>query len=484
MENIKNLRSRTITAFSWNLFEGISSQGVTFLIGIILARLLTPKDFGLIGIITAFIMVSNSIVDGGLSNALIRKLDANQKDYSTVFFANFSISILLYSLIYFFSDSLSLFFNEPKLKELIRYSSLVIVINALAIIHRTILITQLNFKKQAIISFISSLISGVIAVFLAYNNFGVWSLVYLTLIKQFFNTLLLWFLQSWRPAFLFSIQSFTELFDYGYKLLVANLINSIYANIYYVVIGKMFSPTSLGYYTRADGFQKPFSSNIALGIRRISFPVLSKLQFDNEQLKRKFKKFVKYAVLLSSSILFSLAAMAKPIILISIGEKWINAVFYTQLLCIPGALYPLQILNLNILNVKGYSNLNLKLEIIKKIILIPLVLFSAFYSIEILLYSFILFTFVEYFLNSYYTEKIIGYTFKNQLKDILPIILTSLVGFFVIFSITFFSIDIYITFLIQVILGSLYYLMVLRYSKIEEIIEIKLFLKSKVKKIR
>ena len=348
-----------------------------------------------------------------------------------------------------------------------------IVINSWVIIQRTLLIIALNFKLQSIISFVASLIAGFIAIVMVYNDFGIWSLVFLTFSKQLLNCLLLWATSKWRPSIVFSKSSFKELFDYGYKLLLANLINTIYQNIYYIIIGKVFTSTSLGYFTRADGFQKPFSSNIAMGIRRISFPILSRLQNDKIQLKLKFKKFIRISILLSSSILFFIAGIAEPMVLILVGEKWYTSIFYLQLLCIPGILYPLQILNLTLLNVKGFSNLNLKLEIIKKIILIPVLVIATILGIEVLLYCLVIFSILEFFINSRYTFKLINYSLKEQLNDIVPFVLVGFGSFILVSVITLLDINLYLTFLTQGGVLIIYYFLNIYFSSFSEFKEIK-----------
>lgn len=476
------IKTKTINAFSWSLVEGFMGQGVVFIIGLVLARLLTPEDFGLFGILLVFIALSNSLVEGGLGNALIRKKNLDKNDYDTVFLCNVSVGFLIYLIVYLTSPFISIFFKENSLSLLIKISSLAIIFNSFSIIQKTILVKLLDFKKQAMISVVSSVIAGFIAVFMAYNDYGIWSLVFLTLIRQFLISVFLWVFSGWFPNFIFDKESFRELFGYGYKLVLSSLINSIYQNLYTILIGKFFSSTFLGYYSRADGFQKPISSNLALGIRRISFPVLSEFQDDNNLLKEKFRKFIRLSFFLSSSILVAFAAMARPIILILIGEKWSESIYYTQLLCIPGILYPLQILNLNILNLKGFSNLNLKLEIIKKLILIPLVLLTIGFSIEILIYGLILFSFIEFFINSYYTKKIISYNISSQLKDLIPYILISISYFLLVFTITFFRLNNYEMFTCQLLVSFMFYAFIIKFIRVKELDELVDVFKKHIKK--
>lgn len=469
-----SLKIKALQGFSWTVFEGIFSQGIIFSVGIILARLLSPKDFGLIGIITAFIAISNSIIEGGLGSALVRKTDSSQDDYNTVFYSNLGIALLLYLLIYLFSGAIADFFDAQELKKLLQFSGLILIINAFSIIQQTLLVKILDFKTQGIIAVISSAISGFVAVVIAYSGFGVWSLVALAVTRTFIRTSLLWFKGRWKPTLGFSEKSYKELFNFGYKLLAASLLNTLYKNVYYVLIGKYFSPTSLGYYTRADQFQAPFSSNITVGITRISFPVLSSLQDEEIRLRHVFIKFIRFSVFVNFTILLALAAMAKPIVLLLIGEKWYPSIYFLQLLCIPGMLYPLQILNLNLLAVKGYSNLYLKLEIIKKVILLPLVFVSMLFSIEVVLYCLILFSIMEYFINSYYTKGLINLSVWQQIQEILPFLLISALNFMAMYSITFIEgLTLTELFLLQLIIGIIALLILHEFFKLNEYKEFK-----------
>ena len=288
---------------------------------------------------------------------------------------------------------------------------------------------------------------------MAFMDFGVWSLVALSILRPFINSILLWFSSNWFPQFIFSIKSFKELFNYGSKLLLTNLINTAYKNIYYFVIGKYFNPVALGFYTRADQFQSPFSANISFAIRRISFPILSNFQNDSKNLKIKFIQFIRFSMLLNFTIMLAIVAIAKPLVLLLIGEKWSTSIVYLQLLCVPGILYPLQILHLNLLLVKGYSNLNLKLEIIKKAILLPIIFVTINYGITEMIYGLILFSIIEYFINSYYTRKIIHYSLTEQFKDFLPFMIVSGATFLSMYIITIFEINLIIMLVIQLGVG-------------------------------
>tara|TARA_R110001599_G_scaffold185505_2_gene379774 strand:- start:1263 stop:2708 length:1446 start_codon:yes stop_codon:yes gene_type:complete len=478
-----SLKQKAVNGFGWTVFEGVLSQGVLFIVGIILARLLTPKDFGIIGIISVFVAISSSFVEGGLGSALIRKPNVSDKDFNTVFYTNIFVSIFIYFLIYTFSFKIAEFFDESSLEKILKVSGLIVIINSFSIIHGAILTINLNFKIISIVNIIASSLSAIVALYMAYNGYGVWSLVMLSILRPLINCILLWFLNSWKPSFVFAISSFKELFDFGYKMLVSNLINTLYQNIYYFLIGKFFSPVTLGYYTRANQFQAPFSVNITLAISRISFPILASFQNDNVQLRKVFRKFLRFSALINFTILLSIAAIAKPLVLLTIGDKWETSILYLQILCIPGTFYPLQILNISLITALGHSNLFLKLEIIKKLILVPLILLTAFFSIEIMLYGLVLFSITEFFINSFYAKKLIGYSVKEQINDIYPFLLIALAVFLPMFLISLLNISLVKMLALQLPIGALTFCLINEKLKLNEYLEIKSNLFILIKKL-
>ncbi len=428
-----SLKHKTISGLFWSFSETGINQLVHLVIGIILARLLSPDEFGLIGMIIIFIAVSQSFIDSGFSQALIRKTDCKQKDYTTVFYFNLLAGILFYLILFFLSPSISQFFNEPILRDLVRVLGLILIINSFAIIQRTILIKNINFKLQAKITLSSSVLSGIIGITLAYNGFGIWSLVVQRILNQLFIATLLWIFNRWLPTLEFSKQSFKEMFSFGSKLLASGLINTIYQNIYYLIIGKFFSATDLGYYTRADHFSRIPSQNINGSVQRVIYPVLSQLQNEPSKLKAVYKKIIKSIMLINFSVMLGTAAIARPMVLTLIGEKWLPSVPYLQLLCIVSMMYPLHSLNLNILKIKGRSDLFLRLEIIKKGLAIPVILIGIFIGIKAMIMGMIFNSFFAYFINSYYSSKLIDYSISEQIKDILPCFVISICMAIIVF---------------------------------------------------
>ena len=435
-----SLKQKTISGLLWSFIDSFASQGVQFIVGVILARLLSPREFGLIGMLTIFIAVSQSFIDSGFTSALIRRKNCTQDDYATVFYFNIIVSLVLYLLLFLLSGAISSFFNEPQLKSLIQVLGIGLIFNSLAIIQRTILTKELNFKLQMRVSVFSSLGSGILAVFMAFLGENIsWaignSLVALTLSRFGFTSFFLWVWSKWKPIWVFSRKSFNELFSFGSKLLVSGLIDTIYRNVYNLIIGKYFSAVELGFYSQADQFQSLPSQNLNGIITRVSYPVLSSIQNDNSQLRSAYKKLIKSTMLITFVLMLGLCAVAKPLILTLIGEKWLPAVIYLQLLCFVGMFYPLHALNLNMLQVQGRSDLFLRLEIIKKIIAIPAIVIGIFFGIKIMILGMLVNTLIAYYLNSFWSGKLIGYSFSEQVKDILPGFLLALTVSAIVFFI-------------------------------------------------
>ena len=329
---------------------------------------------------------------------------------------------------------------------------------------------------------ISSISSGVIGIGMALGGMGVWSLVGQQLSRQFLNTLFLWVYSKWHPVWEFSTESFKELFGFGSKLLLSGLLNTIYKNIYYIVIGRFYTSAQLGQYTRAEQFNMIFSSNLTSVVQRVSYPVLSSIQEEPERLREAYRKVIKITMLITFACMLGLAAVAKPLILILIGEKWLPAVYFLQIICFSGMLYPLHAINLNILQVKGRSDLFLKLEIIKKIIAVGPIVMGIIYGIECMLWGGVLISFIAYFLNSYYSANLINYPTSEQIKDILPTFLTSFVVAVFMWSVSFLNISVYALLPIQILVGILLALFIYEKLHLDEYLEVKQLALSALKR--
>jgi teichuronic acid exporter len=390
-----------------------------------MARLLSPREFGLIGIVTIFLALSQSFIDSGFTQALIRKKNCSQADFSTVFYFNLAISILLYFLLFCSAELISRFFNEPQLKLIVQVVGLGLIINAFSIVQRARLTKRIDFKLQTKITILASLVSGVTGIIMAFSGYGVWSLVLKSLTGFVFTSFLLWLWNKWKPGLIFSLNSFREMFSFGYKLLLSGLIDTAYRNIYLLVIGKYFSATELGFYSRANQFSSIPSSNITGIVHRVSYPVLSEIRDDIPKLKAVYKKMIKSTMLITFILMFGMAAIAEPMVNTLIGEKWLPSVIYLQLLCFVGMFYPLHSINLDMLNIQGRSDLFLRLEIIKKTLAIPIIVIGVFFGIKIMIVGMIVISFISYYLNSYYSGRFIGYSIVDQIKDLIPALFLS-----------------------------------------------------------
>lgn len=477
------LKQKTITGLKWSFIDNTLNTGIQFITGIVLARLLDPEEWGLIGMLTIFISVSQAFIDSGFSNALIRKENCTNTDYSTVFFFNISVGAILYFVLFFCAGPVSRFYEEPQLFLLVRILGIGLLISSLTIIQRTRLTREINFKLQAKVSIIASLSSGILSIFLAIYGFGVWSLVAKTISQSLVTLVLLWTLNRWKPLLVFSKTSFLGMFKFGYKLLLSGLIYTLNNNIFYLIIGKFFSANDLGYYSRADQFKNLPSSSITGIIQRVSYPVLSSIQDDQALLKNGYKKLVKSTMFITFILMTGMAAVAKPMIIVLIGDKWLPAVPFLQLLCFVGMLFPLHALNLNILQVKGRSDLFLKLEVIKAVLMIPVILIGIKAGIYSMISAMIVTSLLAYFLNSYYSGSLINYPSREQVLDILPSFFIALIMGIIVFSIGFFlSIKPVLILVIQIFAGAAFTHLIASLFKIDAYIEAIAIIKSGLEK--
>ncbi len=480
-EGIKN---KTVKGVSWSFIDNIANQGISFIIGLVLARLLTPDEYGLIGIIMIFIALFNSIVDSGFSSALIRKHDIKDEDYNTVFITNLLISIFLFVTLYICAPLIAILFKQPQLTVLTRTMGIIVIINALAIIQRTRLVKSINFKTQAKISLIASIVSGIIGVSMAICELGVWSLVGQQISRQVINTVLLWIYNKWFPKFQFSKKAFKELFGFGWKLLVSGLIDTIWKDLYQIVIAGFYSPAILGFYSRAHQFGQLFSSNINNNVQRVSYPVLSSIQNDKQYLKEGYRKIIKTSMLVTFILMIGLAAIAKPMILVLIGEEWLQSVPMLQILCFSMMLYPLHSLNLNMLQVQGRSDLFLRLEIIKKIIAIGPLLLGIFIDIYLMLFGSLVTSWICLYINACYSGPFLKYSILEQFKDILPSLGIAITIAAIIFPISLLPISPFYQLSLQIIIGAIVAISLLEYTKLDAYKEIKKIVMPIIYKLR
>lgn len=478
-----SLRNKTIKGTFWSAADAFLGQGITFVVGIVLARLLSPEEYGMIGICLIFTTILNGIVDSGFSNAIIRKKEATNDDYNTMFITNMVVSVVLYALLYFSAPLISSFF-QMKLTSIVRVIGLVLIINGLSLTQQTNLTKKIDFKTKTKASIVSAIISGAIGIGMAYAGFGVWALVAQLLSKQIVYTIALWILNRWMPNFHFSVESFKYMWGFGWKLLVSGLLDRLWAQMYQVVVGKFYSPATLGQYTRGREYANIFSANITSIVQRVTYPVLAEVQDEKERMVSAYRKVIKMTMFVICVCMISLGAVAEPLIYCLIGEKWHQAATFLPLICISMSLYPLHAINLNMLQVQGRSDIFLYLEIVKKIIAIGPLCIGIFFDIYWMLVGSIITGFICFFLNSYYTGRKLGYSSWKQLKDIAPSYIVALVIALAVYFLKYLPFNHWVILPMQIIVGILVFFAVCEITKLSEYIEIKNIALSAVNKIR
>jgi teichuronic acid exporter len=415
----ESLKTKALNALAWSFVESVGQQSVQFVIGIVLARLLFPEQFGLISMITIFMGLAQSFLDSGFGAALIQKREVTHTDTCSIFFFNIIVGLLAAGFLCLLAPWISEFYDQPILKPLTMALSLIIVINSIGLIQSTILSKQINFRTQTMVSLIASLLSGGIGVILAMKGFGVWSLAIQQISRAFFNTLLLWFLNDWRPAMIFSLTSLRTMFSFGSRLLASGLLNKIFDNIYLLVIGKIFSATDLGLFTRAQGLQEISSQTLSSMVGRVTFPVFSTMQDDTARLKRGMRNALTILCFLNFPMMVGLAIVARPLVLVLLTEKWAGCIPYLQLLCFYGLLFPVHLINLSILQALGRSNLFLRIEIIKKVLIVINIAVTWQWGISAMICGMIVFSVICFYINGYYIGPLIGYSVLEQMRDLL-----------------------------------------------------------------
>lgn len=453
-----DLKKKTISGFTWASIENFTNHGVEFLLMLFMARLLSPKEYGLIGLTAVFLAISAIFIDSGFPKALIRKKKLTNDDLSTVFIFNLIISFFFFIIVYLSAPYVADFYNEPILCPILRVLDIKLILLALCSVQKTILKKNINFKKIAKISVFNNFASGVLGVIFAYLGYGVWALVIQSMSASLFLTILLWTTTQWHPSLRFSKKSFKELFGYGSNLLISSLINTIYGQIYPIVIGKFFSAATLGNFSRARHWANLGSKNLTGILSNVTFPVLAKVQDDDKRLENIYRRMIRTSAFIVFPIMIGLSAVAKPLTLVAIGEKWEFSAYLLQIICFSMMWYPVHALNLNLLQVKGRSDLFLRLEIIKKIIGICILCFSVPLGIVAMCYFNIFSSIIYLIINTYYTGKLISVGFLKQMRDIAPTLLLSMVMWGgVLFSIQFFP-NKYIQLPIGILIGAGIYL--------------------------
>lgn len=468
----EGLKKETVSGVIWSAVERFSVQGIQFVIMLVMANLLDPSDYGLVGMLTVFLAISYVLIDSGFTSALVRKQNRTQLDNSTVFYFNIVVSIVLYVLLWLSSPLIAEFYESPILCELMRVIGLTIVINSLVVVPRAILTSKIDFKTQTKASLYSMISSGILGIWMAYSGYGVWSLVWQQVANSIVSSVVLLVIAKWKPTFEYSWRSFRELFGFGSKLLASSMLDTTWRNIYPVVVGKVFCADILGLYTRAQHFSEFPSSNVTMILQRVTYPVLCRIQEDEERLRILYRKFIRVSAFVVFPLMMGLSACASPLINVILNESWSYCATLLMIICFSMMWYPVHAINLNLLQVKGRSDLFLTLEIIKKIMGVIILCVSVPWGIEAMCYAGIISSLISLAINTYYTGLLINCGFWIQMKDIAHILLTSLLMWGGIVLINGYIDSDIVRLIIDIVFGVIFYVGIsygLKYKEIEEL---------------
>ncbi|HUU20550.1 MAG TPA: lipopolysaccharide biosynthesis protein [Sedimentisphaerales bacterium] len=413
-----DLKKKTIKAIIWSLIERSGQLGTRLIISIILARLLLPPQFGLIGMLTIFMAIAQLFLNSGFGLALIQKKDATHVDSCSIFYFNIFVGIIVAGLLCLAAPWIAAFYEEPALTSLTQFLSLNLIIGSFALVQTALLVKHIDFKTQLKINMVATIASGIIGITLAYRGFGVWSLAIQSVTNTLFGTVLLWFFNKWRPSLVFSFVALKRMFNFSWRFLISGLIDTVFRNIYFIVIGKIFTATDLGFYSKAQNWQRLPSESLTGGVSRVTFPVFSSIQDDAARLKKGVRKALTNLAFLNFPMMIGIIVLAKPLVLVLLTEKWLPCVPYLQLVCVVGLFYPLHAINVNVLMAKGRSDLFLRLEILKKTLIVLNILVTYRWGIQAMLWGQIVGSLIAYYLNTYYTGRLIAYPFKEQVIDL------------------------------------------------------------------
>lgn len=433
-----SLKDKTVKGVLWSAVDRYASQGILFLLSLVMARLLMPSDYGTIALLNVFLAICQTFIDSGFGLALMRKNDCTEQDFNTVFIFSTAVAVFCYGILWIIAPWIAQFYNQPILVSITRIVSLNVIINALANVPNARLSISLDFKKKAFVTLVTVIGSGAIGLWMAYNGFGLWALVYQTLIAGAIKTILLFIYAKWLPKLQFSKQSFNNLFAFGSKMLISGIIGNIYNNLSSIVIGKFYTPSLLGLFGKANTLASYPSMQMTGVILNVAYPVLAKIQDDDTQLIAAYRRMLRMSTFVIFPLMVGLAVIAKPFVHCVLGDKWADMIPLLQILCVAMMWDPINGMNMNLLQVKGFSNLYLKLDIIKKISGFAVFCVTIPLGIKAICTGLLIVALTNIPINTYYTQKLFGYGFYQQIKDIAPILVhTMLMALGVVISLHF-----------------------------------------------
>lgn len=475
-------RINVLSSLLWKLMERGGTQGIQFIVQIILARLLLPEDFGTIAIVTVFINLAQVFVQSGFNTALIQKKDADKVDFSSVFYLSIFVSGILYVLIFLTAPTVANFYREPVLIPVLRVLSLTLFFGAFNSIQNAFIARNMMFKKLFFSSIGAILISGTCGIAAAYAGLGIWALVIQQLVNQMAISFIMLFTVKWRPCLSFSIKKVKELFSFGWKLLVSSLIDTLYLNLRPLIIGKVYDSSMLGYYNRGQQFPNVLVSNINGSIQSVMLPTLSAQQDNRKRLKEIMRRSIVTSSFLIFPMMIGMAVVAEPLIKVVLTDKWLPAVPFLQILCVSYSLWPIHTANLQAINAMGRSDIFLKLEVLKKIIGLIILYISLQLGIYAIALGEVISGIISTFINAYPNKKMLDYSYKEQWLDIMPSLAISLIMGIIVYSLNYLSLTAARTFIIQIFVGLIVYFGLAKVSKNESYSYLLLTLKQLLRK--
>ncbi len=468
-----SLKSKTVTGVGWSAADAIAGQGVSFLVSLVLARLLSPSEYGLIGIVMIFITILGGFVDCGFSNALIRKKEVTDNDYNTMFITNMVMSAAVFLILFFCAPLVADFFERQEVTSLLRVLSLTVVIQSVSLVQNTILTKRIDFKTKTKATVIAAIISGTVGITTAFCGWGVWALAAQQITSQIVNTLCLCVLNRWLPKFSFNGESFRYMWGFGWKMMLSGFLDRTWGQLYQSVVGKCYAPETLGQYSRSKLFAQIFSQNFTSIIQRVTYPALAEVQDDKQRMMTAYRKIIKVSMFVTAVCMISLGAISEPFIYCLIGEQWHQAATFLPLICVSMSLYPLHAINLNMLQIQGRSDIFLVLEIVKKVIAIGPICLGIFIDIYWMLAGSIVTGIIAFFLNSYYTGRDLGYSSWQQLKDVAPSYGIALMIAVSVYFLKYLPVSNFVILPVQLVIGAAVFFGICNIFKPQEYQEIK-----------
>lgn len=455
---MEDTKQKVFSNMIWRFAERVGAQIVAFVVSIVLARILAPEDYGTIALITVFTTIMQVLVDSGLGNSLIQKKDADDIDFSTVFYTNIVFCLILYVIIFFTAPLIAKFYSNDSLIALTRVLGLTIVISGVKNVQQAYVSRNLIFKKFFFATLCGTIGAAIVGITMALNGFGVWALVAQQLFNLTVDTIILWITVKWRPKKVFSFERLKKLFSYGWKLLASSVIDTVYNNIRQLLIGRLYSSSDLAYYNRGKQFPDLIVNNVNTSIDSVLLPTMSNVQDDKQKIREMTRKSIRTSMYIMAPLMMGLAFASKNIVTFVLTEKWLPAVPFLVVFCISYMFYPIHTANLNAIKAMGRSDLFLKLEIIKKIVGVILLLATMFISVEAMAYSLLASSLLSQIINSWPNKKLLNYSYLQQLKDIIPTLVLATIMGLIVFLFNFLNLNVIIELILQVLVGATVYI--------------------------